>query len=221
MVRIAPSLLAADFTRLGEVVHMLNQSEADWLHCDIMDGRFVPNLSFGLPVVQAVRRVAAKPLDVHLMIAEPERYLSAFADAGADVLTVHLEACPHLHRVIQAIHQLGLKAGVAVNPHTSIGLLSDIIHDVEVVCLMSVNPGFGGQAFIPHTFSRLAQLRELIAQSGARAQIEVDGGVDLSNAAALAAQGANILVAGNSVFSSADPLETIRQMKRQTNTISV
>ncbi|MCS6991776.1 MAG: ribulose-phosphate 3-epimerase [Chitinophagales bacterium] len=220
VVQLAPSILSADFTRLGEVISMLNRSEADWIHCDVMDGRFVPNISFGLPVIQAVRQIATKPLDVHLMIVEPEKYLRDFADLGVDILTVHVEACPHLHRVVQEIRQLGLQAGVALNPHTPIQLLSDIIHEVDLVCLMAVNPGFGGQAFIKHTYEKLTELRELIVRKEAKAKIEIDGGVDLSNAATLAAKGADILVAGNSIFSSKDPMQAIRLLKRTAHTIS-
>lgn len=221
MVRLAPSVLSADFARLGDAVELINRSEADWIHCDVMDGRFVPNISFGLPVVQAIRRLATKPLDVHLMIAEPERYLQAFAQAGADILTVHAEACPHLHRVLQEIRSLGLQCGVAINPHTPVSVLSEVIADVDLVCLMSVNPGFGGQTLIPHTYAKLAALRELIASSKSAALIEVDGGVDLNHAGRLAAAGADVLVAGNSVFATENPAESIRQIKQRANTISV
>ena len=211
--RIAPSVLAADFANLEKEITMLNESEADWIHVDIMDGVFVPNLSMGLPVVQAIQRHAKKPLDVHLMIVQPERYVEAFQKAGAHVISVHVEACPHLHRNIQQIKDLGCKAGVAINPHTSISELENIIQDIDVVCVMSVNPGFGAQKFIDHTFTKVAQLKDLIQKNGSDALIEIDGGVNLTNARPLLDAGADVLVAGNFVFSSADPRAVIRNLR--------
>jgi ribulose-phosphate 3-epimerase len=211
--RIAPSVLAADFANLEKEIRMLNESEADWIHVDIMDGVFVPNLSMGLPVVQAIQRHAKKPLDVHLMIVQPERYVEAFQKAGAHVISVHVEACPHLHRNIQQIKDLGCKAGVAINPHTSISELENIIQDIDVVCVMSVNPGFGAQKFIDHTFTKVAQLKDLIKKNGSDALIEIDGGVNLTNARPLLDAGADVLVAGNFVFKSADPRAVIRNLK--------
>jgi len=210
---IAPSLLAADFANLQRDVEMLNQSAADWIHVDVMDGMFVPNISFGLPVCEAVNRHATKPLDVHLMIMQPERYLEAFAKAGASVLTVHWEACPHLHRTIQQIHDLGCKAGVALNPHTPVSLLSELIDQLDLVLIMSVNPGFGGQQFIPNTLSKVSQARDLIHQRGSQALIEVDGGVGSQNVQALVEAGAQVLVAGSAVFAAADPSATIQALK--------
>lgn len=210
---IAPSLLSADFLRLSDEVRMLNESEADWFHLDVMDGRFVPNISFGLPVISAIRKAAKKTLDVHLMIVEPEKYLAAFAEAGADILTVHLEACDHLHRCIQIIRSLGLKAGVAINPHTPVMMLENILADIDLVCLMSVNPGFGGQKFIPETLSKIRTLRELVGKTGSRARIEIDGGVTLENADAIVKAGADVLVAGNTVFAATDPKGQIRKLK--------
>lgn len=210
---IAPSILSADFIKLKDDIEMLNGSEADWIHCDVMDGRFVPNISFGFPILKAVKKVATKPLDVHLMIVEPEKYIDDFKNAGADVLTVHLEASPHLHRTIYAIKEKGMLAGVAVNPHTGIILLEEIIADIDVVCLMSVNPGFGGQRFIPNTYNKVRQLKQLILTKNSNAKIEIDGGVDLNNAASLLTAGADVLVAGNTVFSSADPVKTIAALK--------
>ncbi len=213
MALIAPSILSADFSKLREEVEMINRSNADWFHVDVMDGVFVPNISFGFPVIKQVKKYATKPLDVHLMIVQPERYVQDFKDAGADILTVHIEASSHLHRTLQMIKATGMQAGVAVNPHTAINQLDDIITDVDLVCLMSVNPGFGGQKFIPGTFQKLEKLRKLIDSSGSKARIEIDGGVGSSNAAELIKAGADVLVAGNFVFSSADPVGTIASLK--------
>lgn len=210
---IAPSILAADFANLQHEIEMINESDADWVHVDIMDGVFVPNLSMGLPVVEAINRHARKPLDVHLMIVNPERYVEAFFKAGAKVISVHIEACPHLHRNIQQIKALNIKAGVAVNPHTPIDLLKDIIADVDLVCLMSVNPGFGGQKFIENTYQKVKELRQLINQRQSSALIEIDGGVNEKNAKPLIDAGANVLVAGNFVFSAPRPKEVISNLK--------
>ncbi len=210
---IAPSILAGDFGNLQREIEMLNKSDADYIHVDVMDGVFVPNISFGMPVMEAIHRHASKPLDVHLMIVQPERYLAAFQSLGAANITVHLEACTHLHRIIQEIKALGCTAGVALNPHTSIQLLKDIIRDVDLVCIMSVNPGFGGQKFIEHTFLRVKELKSLIIETGSTAKIEIDGGVSLQNAAQLLACGADILVAGNFVFNSKNPTQTINKLK--------
>ncbi|MBO7083398.1 MAG: ribulose-phosphate 3-epimerase [Bacteroidales bacterium] len=210
---IAPSLLSADFLNLGRDIEMVNRSEADWFHCDIMDGRFVPNISFGIPVVQAISRMAEKPLDVHLMIVEPEKYFEAFAKAGADILTFHYEACNHIHRAVQQIKALGMKAGVVLNPHTPVNVLEDILGDLDLVLLMSVNPGFGGQQFIERTFGKIRRLKAMIEDQGLDTLIEVDGGVNLQNAAALYEAGADILVAGNAVFKSENPLETIASLR--------
>ena len=206
---ISPSLLSADFTRLGECVGMIDRSEASWIHCDVMDGVFVPNISFGFPVIKSISRISDKPLDVHLMIVEPQKYVGQVRDSGAAIMNVHLEACTHLHRTVEAIHAAGMKAGVTLNPATPVMLLQDIIADLDMVLLMSVNPGFGGQKFIDNTFNKIKSLRELIAMSGSRAIIEIDGGVSTANAAVLAAAGADVLVAGNAVFSAADPLGVI------------
>lgn len=213
MALIAPSLLACNFLKLEEACIMINESSADWFHFDVMDGRFVPNISFGLPILEHVKKVATKPLDVHLMIEEPGKYAEDFKKAGADILTVHEEACPHLHRNIQQIKALGMKAGVALNPHTPISSLENVIKDLDLVLLMSVNPGFGGQQFIQQTFAKIKALKQLILANNATALIEIDGGVTLENAAALIAAGANVLVAGNTVFKSADPVHTIQQLK--------
>jgi ribulose-phosphate 3-epimerase len=210
---IAPSLLSADFTQLQKDCEMLNKSEADWYHLDVMDGRFVPNISFGPMIVQQICSLTTKYCDVHLMIEEPEKYVEAFKNAGAHNITVHLEACKHLHRNIQQIKALGIHVGVAVNPHTPIEILSDIINDIDLVCLMSVNPGFGGQAFIPNTLSKISQLRNLIQTKKSHAKIEIDGGVTLENAADIIKAGADVLVAGNTVFKSANPLQTISELK--------
>ncbi len=213
---ISPSVLASDFANLESEIKMINNSVADWIHVDIMDGVFVPNISMGLPVVKAIQKHATKPLDVHLMIVHPENYVEAFKDAGADIISVHLEACPHLHRNIQQIKALGCKAGVAINPHSSISLLEDIIQDIDLVCLMSVNPGFGAQKFIEHTYERVRKLKALIQSKGSNALIEIDGGVSASNAKPLLEAGANVLVAGNFVFSASNPTEVIGQLKSVT-----
>ncbi|WP_100627130.1 ribulose-phosphate 3-epimerase [Algoriphagus formosus] len=213
-LEIAPSILAADFANIQSAVEMLNDSEADYIHVDIMDGVFVPNISFGLPVTEAIHRHAKKPLDVHLMIVEPDRYLEAFRNAGAANISVHYEACDHLHRTLQAIHDLGAKAGVAINPHTSVELLTDTLDLIDLVCVMSVNPGFGGQKFIENTYSKVSKLKELIIQKGSNTQIEIDGGVSLNNAQKLKDAGADILVAGSFVFNSESPKETIAMLKR-------
>jgi ribulose-phosphate 3-epimerase len=210
---IAPSVLASDFANLEREIKMINESEADWIHVDIMDGVFVPNLSMGLPVVEAINRHAKKPLDVHLMIVQPERFVEAFRRAGASSISVHVEACTHLHRNIQQLKALDCKAGVAINPHTSITELENVIADIDLVCVMSVNPGFGGQKFIENTFRKVAALKEMIARSGSKALIEIDGGVNQQNAKLLLEAGADVLVAGNFVFSSPSPKEVIRELK--------
>lgn len=210
---IAPSILAADFSCLRKDIEMVNASEADWIHLDIMDGVFVPNLSFGFPVIEAISKMAKKPLDVHLMIVEPERYISRFRDAGAFQLTVHQEACRHLHSVVHEIKRLGMKAGVSLNPHTPVDTLEDIITDLDMVLIMTVNPGFGGQEFIPQSYRKIRKLRKLIDASGSQALIEVDGGVDPGNAGLLFEAGVNVLVAGTTVFASENPAETIRKLR--------
>jgi len=210
---IAPSILAADFANLEREVKMINESEADWIHVDIMDGVFVPNISIGISVVEAIKKHASKPLDVHLMIVNPEKYVEAFHKAGAEVISVHMEACPHLHRNIQQIKGLGIKAGVALNPHTDVNQLKDVIATIDLVCLMSVNPGFGGQKFIDNTYQKVKELKELINQRQSTALIEIDGGVNEQNAKLLLDAGASVLVAGNFVFSSNNPKEVIKSLK--------
>lgn len=217
---IAPSVLAADFANLQRDIEMLNASEADWVHCDIMDGLFVPNISFGLPVCAAIARHSLKPLDVHLMIEQPERYLRAFREAGAYAISVHYEACPHLHRTIQQIRELGCQAGVAINPHTPVSLLEEILPALDYVCLMSVNPGFGGQKFIPSTYEKTKKLRQMADREGLLLRIEIDGGVTTQNAAALIAAGADILVAGSFVFHAPDPIAAIADLRRQTMSVA-
>jgi ribulose-phosphate 3-epimerase len=211
---VSPSLLAADFTNLENEIRMINRSEADWLHLDIMDGVFVPNISFGFPVIKAVKKVASKPLDVHLMIIDPDRYLSRFCEAGANNLTVQYEACTHLQRTVTEIRNLEMKAGVALNPHTPVSLLKNVLPCIDMVLIMTVNPGFGGQLFIMESYNKIAELRKMIDEAGYNVLIEVDGGIDTTNAAKLIQSGVNVLVAGNSVFNSADPVATIRKLKR-------
>ena len=210
---IAPSLLAADFTRLGDDIQMVNQSVADWIHCDIMDGHFVPNISFGPPVVEHIKKVAKKPLDVHLMISDPDKYLERFRDAGADILTVHYETCPHLHRTIGAIRELGMKAGVSINPHTPVQMLIDIMRDLDLILMMTVNPGFGGQKFIQSSYKRLVTLRQMVNTLSPETLIEIDGGVNFDTGRQLFMAGADVLVAGNFIFTSPNPLQTIETLK--------
>ena len=213
MAIIAPSLLSADFLELKQQCHMLDRSEADWFHLDVMDGRFVPNISFGPMIVEFIRKTTSKVSDVHLMIEEPERYAEAFKKAGADILTVHAEACIHLHRNIQQIKGLGMKAGVAINPHTPVEVLKDILHEIDIVCMMSVNPGFGGQSFIANTLKKIVTLKKMISDAKLKVLIEVDGGVTTENAHEIIKAGADVLVAGNAVFKSSDPAATIVQLK--------
>ena len=213
---IAPSILAADFANLKRDIEMVNSSEADWFHIDIMDGVFVPNISFGMPVLETIKKYANKTIDVHLMIIEPDRYIKKFSDLGSDILTVHYEACTHLHRTIQAIKSENMKAGVALNPHTNISVLDDIINDVDLVCLMSVNPGFGGQSFIENTYNKIKALKDLIKRKGASAKIEIDGGVTSSNAKKLIEYGADVLVAGSYIFKNENPTKTIDELKKLT-----
>jgi len=214
MAIIAPSLLAANFLELGNACSMLHESEAAWFHLDVMDGVFVPNISYGLPVIEQISKTSNKVMDVHLMIVHPEKYIVDFKKAGANVLTVHYEACPHLHSTLQQIKANGMKAGVALNPHTSIELLKEVITEIDVVCIMSVNPGFGGQKFIEHTYEKVKALKQLIIQTGASTLIEIDGGVTMENAAKLVAAGADILVAGTTVFKAADPKKMILDLKQ-------
>ena len=210
---IAPSLLAADFLHLGAACNMLNESEAEWFHLDVMDGSFVPNISYGLPIIEQIKKTTSKVMDVHLMIVNPEKYISDFKKAGADVLTVHYEACPHLHSTLQLIKAQGMKAGVAINPHTSVELLRDVIKDIDVVCIMSVNPGFGGQKFIEHTYEKVSALKNMITLANASTLIEIDGGVTEQNAAKLVKAGADVLVAGTTVFKATDPKAMIVTLK--------
>lgn len=213
MPLIAPSLLSADFLNLERDCKMLDSSKADWFHLDVMDGRFVPNISFGMSIIKQMRKTTKKPFDVHLMIVEPEKFAEEFKNAGADILSVHFEACTHLHRNIQQIKGLGMQAGVAINPHTPIEALASILHEIDLVCLMSVNPGFGGQSFIPHSIEKIKQLRRMIDDAKLTVKIEVDGGVTTDNAKEIVTAGADVLVAGNAVFGSSDPMKTIEKLK--------
>ena len=221
MPLIAPSLLSADFANLEKDIRMVNDSMGDWFHLDVMDGVFVPNISFGFPVIKAVKKLAKKPLDVHLMIVNPDHFIKEFRDAGADSISVHIEACPHLHRSIQLIKSTGARAGVAINPHTPVFLLKEIIADIDLVCMMSVNPGFGGQKFIENTYSKITELKSLIQQKNSRALIEIDGGVDFNNCMKLISCGADVLVAGNTVFTASDPQKAISQLKNTSATAAV
>ncbi|HZH70770.1 MAG TPA: ribulose-phosphate 3-epimerase [Flavobacteriaceae bacterium] len=216
-IKIAPSILAADFANLQRDIELVNQSNAHWFHIDIMDGVFVPNISFGMPVLEAIAKHAKKTIDVHLMIVDPDRYIKTFADLGSTILTVHFEACTHLHRTLQAIKAEGMQAGVALNPHTNVSLLEDTINDIDLVCLMSVNPGFGGQSFIENTYKKVKQLKKIIERNGASTKIEIDGGVTSKNASQLVEAGADVLVAGSFVFRSENPLETIAKLNIQVN----
>ena len=211
---IAPSVLAADFSNLQRDIEMINESDANWFHIDIMDGVFVPNISFGMPVLRDIKKHAKKTIDVHLMIVNPDQYIETFSKLGADILTVHFEACTHMHRTVQAIKATGMKAGIALNPHSSVNQLKDIIKDIDLVCLMSVNPGFGGQSFIENTYNKVKELKELIQSTGSDCQIEIDGGVTNENAEKLVHAGANILVAGSYVFKSSNPTETISKLSK-------
>ena len=211
---VAPSFLSANFLTLEKEIYMVNQSEADWFHLDIMDGHFVPNISFGFPIIEQIRKKAEKPLDVHLMITEPDRYIERFKSAGADILTVHVETCNHLHRTVQSIKALGMKAGVSLNPHTPVSSLTDILNEIDMVLIMSVNPGFGGQKFIGNTYDKIRKLKNLILESGLQTLIEVDGGVDNTNAQKLVEAGTDVLVAGSFIFSSPKPLQTISRIKQ-------
>ncbi len=213
---IAPSVLAADFANLQRDIEMINNSEADWFHIDIMDGVFVPNISFGMPVLEAISKHAKKTIDVHLMIVDPDRYIKTFADLGSTILTVHYEACTHLHRTLQAIKAEGMKAGVALNPHTNVNLLEDVIKDIDMVCIMSVNPGFGGQSFIENTYKKIKELKEIIIRNNATTIIEIDGGVTNKNAIQLVEAGADVLVAGSYVFKAENPTATISDLKKMT-----